>query len=193
MVVALVLFLSCSGSVGSTASIQGFADDYVHAICARAATCCTAEDLQTLVGGSQSSCLLHMSEGLDTNVQLVQVGIQRYDPVAGAACVQRIQSADCSVVFSSAHDSSDPCAKVIVGAAALGGACDGDYFCQSTDCESQRCVTPPCTTGSCPAGQYCIVNTGCAPIVVEGNTCSGDDMCGPRRCMFGQRVLTAAR
>lgn len=183
-VVALA-HLACSGSGGSTASVQGFADAYAHAICTRAANCCTAGDFQTLAGGSQAACLQHISANMDTNLQLVQVGIQRYDPVAGAECVQKIQSADCPVVFSTVHDASDPCARIIVGAAALGGACDGDYFCQSEDCESQRCVTPPCTAGSCPAGQYCIVNTGCAAMVAEGNPCTGDDMCGSTDACLG--------
>jgi hypothetical protein len=181
----LALCCPCCGSGDSTASIGGFADAYAHAICARAATCCTADDFQTLVGGSQAACLQHVSANLNTNVQLVQAGVQRYDPVAGAECVQKIQSAACPVVFAAAHDASDPCVTSIVGASALGEACDGDYFCQSEDCEAQRCVTPPCTTGSCPAGQYCVVNTGCAAMVVEGNACTGDDMCGSADACLG--------
>ena len=51
-VVAVAHCLSCSGSGGSPTSIQGFVDAYAHAICARGVTCCTAEDFQTLAGGS---------------------------------------------------------------------------------------------------------------------------------------------
>jgi len=186
LVVALVHCLSCSGSGDSIASVADYADAYAHAVCARAATCCTADDFETLTGGSQAACLQQVSDNLNTKAQLVQVGIQRYDQVAGAECVRRIQSASCVEVFGVADDASDPCAAVFVGASVLGEACDGDYFCQSEDCESQSCVTPPCTIGSCPAGDYCIVNTGCAAIIAEGNACTGDDMCGSAAACLGR-------
>jgi hypothetical protein len=198
IVLAMVAFCSCSGG-GSTpdagyatpdaedplATLRGFIKPFAEALCARAASCCTPDDFQAVMGFSQTTCEASLSN-VENAVQLVQFGIRRYDPAMAAACLQRIASAPCTDVFPSIRSDSDPCGKFTVGARPLGSVCDGDYYCASTDCEAQRCITPPCTATSCPDGKYCMTNVGCAALVTQGTACTGDDMCGSQgACVNG--------
>jgi hypothetical protein len=183
-ILAAVTFCSCSGD--STASVAGFAHAYAQALCSRAATCCTPDDFQSAMGGSLATCESDLRSKYENGAKLVQAGIRRYDPAAGAECIEKVQSASCAEVFPAAPNAADPCSRFLVGARPVGSVCDGDYYCASNDCESQRCVTPPCTTGSCPAGQYCVGNTGCATLVEQGGACTSQGMCGSQGVCDGK-------
>jgi hypothetical protein len=181
---SLSFFVSCTLASAivcacTTTDPGTFIRSHGDAICARAVQCCNADDLAAFYQGSDASCRQAMSSRMSGGPGLVQYGIMRYDATAAEQCLKRIRSAACSALFAAPANPADPCESVFVGAAPIGGVCDGDYFCEGGYCGGQICGVRPCQATTCPAGQYCLgEDSACMPVVSPGSPCTDDVMCG---------------
>jgi hypothetical protein len=171
----LALALLVPGATcGGQDAVQSFADSYAKAVCRRAFECCTPADaMAALNAATESACVAKLgANSSKIGPELIATGQLRFDSTAASQCLKDLEGA-CSAVFDPRFGRVIPCNDVFVGAVPLGGPCDDDFVCASSDCEGQQCIVRPnpCAAVTCAADQFCDGTGACQPRGGVGADC----------------------
>ncbi len=189
---ALLALAGCGGVSGIP--IDQTATRIADAVCPKAWSCCTADQLSgnTAAGTDVASCEAQTTSNYQSQLSVVQASVNQkratYESSKVDACLATIQSADCATLDMTNHLAGVPgCDSFTTPLVPPGGACSQDY-----ECIGGFCDVPQDTTngeGTCTAfvatGQSCAAAGGpsCGPNAVcdpEGTLDdSSDDLCEP--------------
>jgi hypothetical protein len=180
--------LGCGGVDGIP--IDKTAKDFADAICPKAYSCCTADQLSSndAAGTSEAECKTLTAENFTNLLQGLQNSQRekrsRFEQEKVDACLQTIRSADCATLNMTNHLSGVPgCDTFATPLVAVGGRCDNDYECIDSYCKFPQDPAPPgpgvCTAGAA-AGQSCTTNQcaaglTCDPLPLASDP--SDDIC----------------
>jgi len=170
----LLVAAALPGATCGEDALQSFAGSYAEAVCRRAFECCSPTDLQTALNvADRTSCVSKLAANLGQNgSELVAMDQLRFDSAAASRCLKDLENA-CNAVFEPRYGRLIPCTDFLVGAVPLGGPCDDDFVCASSDCEGQQCIVraTPCATVTCAADQFCDSTGACQPRGAVGADC----------------------
>jgi hypothetical protein len=147
-----------------------------------------------------ASCTTALNSGIDTKYAqeeaAIAQGALRYDPVAGAQCIDesRASSSDCSAVDDPKSLNGAPCDRVLVGTIAEGSACDPTAFacapglyCAPTGSVGSTCTQDaqsgqPCAMVPCAEGLTCLPAGTCGAPLENGAACTSGTVCKSLLC-----------
>jgi hypothetical protein len=180
--------LGCGGV--DAIPIDKTAKDFADAICPKAYSCCTAEQLMgnDAAGTSEAECKMKTTESFTGLLQGLQnsqsAKRSQFQQDKVDACLQTIRTSDCATLNMTNHLSGVPgCDVFATPLVAVGGRCDNDYECINSYCKVPQDPDPPgpgvCTAGA-TAGQPCVTDQcaaglTCDPLPLVGD--SSDDIC----------------
>jgi hypothetical protein len=203
--------LGCGGV--DAIPIDKTAKDFADAICPKAYSCCTADQLvnNDAAGTSEAECKTLTAENFTNFLQGLQnsqsAKRSKYERAKVDACLQTIRSSDCATLNMTHHLSGVPgCDKFATPLVSVGGRCDNDYECIDSYCKFPEDPDPPgpgvctagaatgqsCTTSQCAAGLTCdpvVVNDAsddiCVAPAANGATCADGYQCASGVCSSG--------
>lgn len=200
--------LGCGGV--DAIPIDKTAKDFADAICPKAYSCCTADQLvnNDAAGTSEAECKTLTAENFTNFLQGLQnsqsAKRSKYERAKVDACLQTIRSSDCATLNMTHHLSGVPgCDTFATPLVSVGGRCDSDYECINSYCKFPEDPDPPgpgvctagaatgqsCTTSQCAAGLTCdplLVNDAsddiCVAPAANGATCTDSYQCASGVC-----------
>jgi len=169
--------------------IDKTAKDFADAICPKAYSCCTADQLSSndAAGKSEAECKTLTAENFTGLLQGLQnsqsAKRSKFQQDKVDVCLQTIRSSDCATLNMTNRLSGVPgCDTFATPLVAVGGRCDNDYECIDSYCKFPEDPDPPgpgvCTTGaitgqSCTTSQ-CAAGLVCDPLPLAD---ASDDIC----------------
>lgn len=167
--------------------VEETATALAQAICPKAYSCCTAQQLMgnAAAGTSEPDCEVQTAQQFRQQLQLMDqsdnAGRARYDQGQVDACLAAIRAATCSDLTSIRSLSQIPAcdstfATPLVSA---GGKCQQDYECIAGICQRPAGSFDGICVAGVPAGSSCATDR-CAPSLTcdgEATMDAGDDVC----------------
>ena len=211
----LLSVLGCGGV--DAIPIDKTAKDFADAICPKAYSCCTADQLSSndAAGMSEAECKTLTADNFTTLLQGLQnsqsAKRSKFEQTKVDACLQTIRTADCATLNMTNRLSGVPgCDTFATPLVAVGGRCDNDYECIDSYCKFPEDPDPPgpgvctmgtiagqpCTTNKCAAGLTCDplplvddpIDDICVAPAANGATCTDPYQCASGVCSSGQCV-----
>jgi len=200
--------LGCGGV--DAIPIDKTAKDFADAICPKAYSCCTADQLASndAAGKSEAECKTLTADNFTGLLQGLQnsqsAKRSKFQQDKVDACLQTIRSSDCATLNMTNRLSGVPgCDTFATPLVAVGGRCDNDYECINSYCKFPEDPDPPgpgvctaaattgqsCTTGQCAAGLVCdplpladASDDICVAPAANGATCTDAYQCESGVC-----------
>jgi hypothetical protein len=189
--VIAALVAACGSSSGGSVPLAEYAQSAAEARCKAAVRCGLFPDLAT--------CLAYFPVPDDPSpAAAVAANKTVYAGDKAKQCFDAIANASCDSTQQSEREEPTACAKIFTGKVAMGGACTGDFECQSGSCLLPASCTTACCMGQCgpampPAaigtscanvdcvsGAFCDATLTCRALLSKGATCSD-----PAQCAYG--------
>lgn len=206
LLVGTFLLLGC----GNTPT--GFPGEFAKAVCAKAYSCCTPEDLQTTAGGTgywglnEEQCRTNITRWLTSDMALTNRALSAnrigWSEVKAGECIHEIETTSCEDLNAYPFGRLPACSAVRSAKVELGGSCCRSYECTSGRCQEDcvegagdlgYCAVPLAHKGEgeqcantvyCLAGLYCHPATQqCTPRSSDGALCVTNVECQSGNCV----------
>ncbi len=175
------------GRVDGEIPIQETATAFAQAICPKAYSCCTAQQLMgnAAAGTTETECEVNTAQNFQQQLQAMQAsqnsGRANYNPAAVGACLAAIRAASCADLTAIHNLSQLPACHSTFATplVAAGGSCQQDYECIGGVCQRPAgsfvgvCVAGVATGASC-ATNRCASSLTCDG---AGTMETSDDVC----------------